>query len=259
MATGSQGEPTSALVRIANRNHRDIQLIPGDTVIISATAIPGNEVLVTRTIDNLFRQGARVLYDRVARVHVHGHASQEELKLMLSLINPRFFVPVHGEYHHMVAHGSLAKAMGVPESGIFILEDGDVLELTEAGGRVTDRVPAGNVYVEGRTVRSASSPLLGDRRAFSRDGIMVVAIALDKHTGQMARSPEVVSRGFIEQEQASEVFQKVSESVTEALDRYPNYPINWESTNALVKETVSKLLLEKTGRCPVIVPVALEV
>ena len=259
ITTGSQGEPTSALVRIANRNHRDIQLIPGDTVIISATAIPGNETVVTRTIDNLFRQGARVLYDRVAMVHVHGHASQEELKLMLSLVNPRFFVPVHGEYHHLVAHASLARAMGVPDPGIFILEDGDVLELTEDGGRVTDRVPAGNVYVEGRTVMGASSPLLGDRRAFSRDGIMVVVVAVDKSTGLATRSPEVVSRGFIDQEQASEVFQKVSESVTAALDRNPNYPINWELTNALVKETVSKLLLEKTGRCPVIVPVALEV
>ena len=259
VTTGSQGEPTSALVRIANRNHRDIQVKPGDTVIISATPIPGNETVVSRTIDNLFRQGARVLYDKVALVHVHGHASQEELKLMLSLVKPRFFVPVHGEYHHLVAHASLAKAMGVPESGIFILEDGDVLELTEDGGKVTDRVPAGNVYVEGRTVRAASSTLLGDRRAFSRDGIMVVVVALDKSTGLPARSPEVISRGFIDQEQTSEVFQKVAASVTESLDHSPNYPIDWDSTNALVKETVSKLLLEETGRCPVIVPVALEI
>ena len=259
VTTGSQGEPTSALVRIANRNHRDIQVMPGDTVIISATPIPGNETLISRTIDNLFRQGARVLYDKVALVHVHGHGSQEELKLMLNLIKPRCFVPIHGEYHHLVAHASLAKAMGVPESGIFILEDGDVLELTQDGGGVAERVPAGHIYVEGRSIRRATSSVLGDRRAISRDGIMVVVVALDKTTGLPVRSPEVMSKGFMDQEEMSEVFHKVSASVTESLDHNPNYPIDWSLTNALVKETVSKLLLEETGRCPVIMPVALEV
>ena len=259
VTTGSQGEPTSALVRIANRNHRDIQVMPGDTVIISATPIPGNETVISRTIDNLFRQGARVLYDKVALVHVHGHGSQEELKLMLNLIKPRCFVPIHGEYHHLVAHAALAKAMGVPESGIFILEDGDVLELTKDGGGVAGRVPAGHVYVEGRSIRRATSSVLGDRRAFSRDGIMVVVVALDKTTGLPARSPEVMSRGFMDQEEMSEVFQKVSASVMDSLDHNHNYPIDWSLTNAFVKETVSKLLLQETGRCPVIMPVALEV
>ena len=259
ITTGSQGEPTSALVRIANRDHRDIQLLPGDTVIISATPIPGNETVISKTIDNLFRQGARVLYDKVALVHVHGHASQEELKLMLNLTRPRFFVPVHGEYHHLVAHASLAKGVGLAESDIFTLEDGDVLELTQDGGKVADKVPAGHVYVDGRRIMGAKSPILRDRRALSKDGIMVVVVALDKATGMPVRPPELFSRGFMDQEDMSEVFRKVSESVVESLDHTPTYPIDWGLINSLVKDTVSKLLLKETGRCPMIMPVALEV
>ena len=259
ITTGSQGEPTSALVRIANRNHRDLQVLPGDTVIISATPIPGNETVISKTIDNLFRQGARVLYDKVALVHVHGHASQEELKVMINLTKPRFFVPVHGEYHHLVAHAALAKGMGVPESGIFTLEDGDILELTQDSGEIVGSVPAGHVYVEGRNIRRANSRVLGDRRGLSRDGIMVVVVALDKTTGIPVRPAEVISRGFMDQEEMSEVFQKVSDSVMESLDHVPNFPINWDLTNGLVKDTVSKLLLKETGRCPVIIPLTLEV
>ena len=259
ITTGSQGEPTSALVRISNRDHRDIQVVPGDTVIISATPIPGNETVVSRTIDNLFRQGARVLYDKVALVHVHGHASQEELKMMLNLTKPRFFVPVHGEYHHLVAHASLAKAMGVPGSGTFALEDGDVLELTQDGGKVTGKVPAGHVYVDGHIIMGDKSPILGERRTLSRDGVVVVVVALDKTTGIPASAPEITSRGFADREDMSEVFKKVSTSVTESLDSLPKYPIDWDFTNALVKDTVSKLLLKETGRSPMIMPVALEV
>ena len=260
ITTGSQGEPTSALVRIANRDHRDIQIMPGDTVVISATPIPGNETLVSRTIDNLFRQGARVLYDRVALVHVHGHASQEELKTMLNLTKPRFFVPVHGEYRHLLAHASLANLMGVPDSGTFVLEDGDVLELTEDSGRVTDNVPAGHVYIDGHNVMGAKSPVLRDRRALSRDGVVVVVVALDKTTGTPARPPEVFSRGFIDQhEEMSEVFQKVSASVMESLEHGPSLPIDWSFTVDLVKDTASKLLLKETSRSPTIMPVVLEV
>ena len=258
ITTGSQGEPTSALVRIANRDHRDIEVIPGDTVIISATAIPGNETLITRTIDNLFRQGARVLYDKVALVHVHGHGSQEELKLMINLMRPRFFVPVHGEYHHLVVHASLARAMGVPESGTFVLEDGDVLELTEDGGKVTGSVPAGHVFVEGHRIRSADSRVVGDRRTLARDGVMVVVVPLEKATGMPARSPEVFSTGFMDQEDMPEVSRKVSASIIESLDHVPNFPIDWDTTNSLIKDTVGKVLLKEIGRCPVIIPMALE-
>ena len=259
ITTGSQGEPTSALVRIANRDHRDIRLIPGDTVIISASPIPGNETVITRTIDNLMRQGARVLFDKVALVHVHGHGSQEELKIMLNLIKPRFFVPVHGEYHHLVAHASLAKMMGVAESGIHVLEDGDVMEVTQDGAEVVGRVPSGHVYIEGRSIRSAGNSVLGDRRALSRDGTVVVVVALDRTTGMPAHPPEIISKGFMDPEEMLEVSGKVSDKLMESLNQDANHPTDLALTNALVRDTVSKLLLKETGRSPMIMPVTLEV
>src|SRR3990170_2158404 len=149
LTTGSQGEPTSALVRIARGDHREVRIHPGDTVVISASPIPGNEALIHRTIDSLFRQGARVLYDKLAQVHVHGHGSQEELKLLLNLVRPRFFVPIHGEYRHLSLHARLACSVGVPERNVFVLEDGDVLELGPQGGRVVGHLPVDNIYVDG--------------------------------------------------------------------------------------------------------------
>ena len=259
ITTGSQGEPTSALVRIANGDHRDIRVIPGDTVIISATPIPGNETVVSRTIDNLTRQGARVLYDKLALVHVHGHGSQEELKMMLSITKPRFFIPVHGEYRHLMAHAALARTMGVPEPGIHVLEDGDILELTYEGAEIVGSTPANHVYIDGQHIMGVTSPVLSDRRSLSRDGIVVVVVALDRATGMPARPPELVSRGFLDQEQMEGAFQRVSASLAESLTNKPDHPIDWALTNARVREEVSRLLYKATGRSPVVVPVALEV
>jgi ribonuclease J len=163
LATGAQGEPTSAVVRIANGEHKDIEIVPGDTVVISASPIPGNETLVSRTIDNLFRRGAKVLYSRVALVHVHGHGSREELKMMLSLVRPKFFLPVHGEYRHLVAHASIAQSTGVSASNIFVLEDGDVLELGADTGDVVDRVPAGHVFVDGQRILGSAQQVAAGR------------------------------------------------------------------------------------------------
>ena len=259
ITTGSQGEPTSALVRIANRDHRDIRVIPGDTVIISATPIPGNETVITRTIDNLLRQGARVLYDRVALVHVHGHAAQEELKIMLSLTKPRHFVPIHGEYHHLVTHSYLAEEMGVPRDRIFVLEDGDVLELTAEGGEVVETVPAGHIYVDGRSRRTGGSPVLRDRRLLSRDGVLVVALALDRDTGTPIAPPQVISQGFADEGETPELLDKVSKSVADSLDHVAGHPIDWEEVNRTVRDSVRRLVVRETGRCPVIMPVAMEV
>ena len=192
LTTGSQGEPTSALVRIANQDHRDVSIISGDTVIISATPIPGNELPVSRTIDNLLRQGANVLYDRVALVHVHGHASQEELKMVLSLVRPRYFVPVHGEYRHLMAHARLAWDLGTAESGIFVMEDGDVLELSQDSAQVVERVSAGPIFIDGLSTRDSQSQVLGQRRALSKDGVVVVVISTDKNGGGPVAPPRVV-------------------------------------------------------------------
>jgi len=178
VTTGSQGEPTSALVRMANRDHRQLHIMRGDTVVISATPVPGNESLVNRTVDSLFKQGAQVLYDKVAPVHVHGHASQEELKLLLNLVKPKFFMPIHGEYRHLSFHARLAESVGISKENCFVLEDGDILELSPQMAKITDKVSAGNVYVDGLSVGDVGSVVLRNRRMLSRDGIVVVIIAV---------------------------------------------------------------------------------
>jgi ribonuclease J len=259
VTTGSQGEPTSALVRMANRDHRDLQVMPGDTVILSASPVPGNETVVGRTIDNLLRQGARVLYERVATVHVHGHASQEELKMMLNLARPRFFVPVHGEYRHLSAHASLAYEVGIPDSNIFVLEDGDVLELTPTGGKVGESVPAGHIYVDGLSTWGTGNPVLRDRRVLAGDGIVTVIVARDKATGQLASPPKVVSSGFLEPDETHDLFQRVSSAVEKALTSDAKPRSGGRLTRAKVKETAGKLLYKETGRRPMIIPVTIEV
>ena len=259
LTTGSQGEPTSVLVRIANRDHRDIKVVPGDTIVISATPIPGNELVVSRTIDNLYRQGANVLYHTIATVHVHGHASQEELKTVLNLVRPRYFVPVHGEYRHLVAHKRLAQTVGMPEEHVFVLEDGDVLEFTSRRAAVVGRVPAGHIYVDGLRVWDPRSVVYRDRRMLAREGIVVVIIPVDKATGRPVRTPDVVSSGFVEEEQARELSGKVAELVMESLDHREPVTHGAGSASHKVKETVSRYLYNATGRRPMIIPVLLEV
>jgi ribonuclease J len=196
--TGAQGEPLSVLARVARRASRDIVVEDGDTVVISATTIPGNETVVAGVIDNLTRQGARVLTRRNAPVHVQGHASQEELKLMLNLIRPKYFVPVHGEYRMLHAHAELADAVGVDPDNTFVLEDGDVLEIDERGAEVVERVPAGHIYVDGLRLWDVRSAVLRDRRALSRDGFVVVVVPVDHATGELVGEPEIASSGFID-------------------------------------------------------------
>ena len=187
VATGSQGEPTSALVRISNGDHRDIIIVPGDTVIISASPIPGNETVVAQTIDNLMRQGARVLYSRVSLVHTRGHAAREELKMMLNVVKPRYFVPVHGEYRHLTSHAALAREMGIPGSRVFTLEDGDVLELDGGGGEVVDRVRAGHVFIDGGRALEVGDAVLSRRMRLARDGAVSVFATVSAQTGAAAR------------------------------------------------------------------------
>ena len=259
MTTGSQGEPTSALVRIANRDHRDVQIMEGDTVIISATPIPGNELAVSRTIDNLFRQGAKVLYDRVALVHVHGHGSQEELKMMLSLVRPRYFVPVHGEYRHLMAHAQLAWDQGVAESGIFVLEDGDVLEITDNSAQVVDKVPASPIFIDGLSTRDLRSRVLTQRRELSKDGVVVIVLSTEKGTGRLAVPPKIISSGFMEEDETDGLYQQISEEVQKILQLDPELPDQSELTNSKVRETARGLIASSTNRRPMIIPVVLEI
>ena len=250
LATGAQGEPTSALVRISNGDHPDIEIVPGDTVVVSASPIPGNETVVARTIDNLYRQSAHVVYSRTALVHVHGHASREELKMMLSLVRPKFFVPVHGEYRHLVAHAAIARSTGVPDSNTFVLEDGDVLELTGDSGKVTGTVPTGQVLVQGRRTWGTNGKVLDERRRLARDGVVVVVVKMDRETGQLLQPPDVVSYGFVDDEESGELFERTSREVHTALAQPPQRRLEWSKVQARVAESVSDFLYGETGRRP---------
>ena len=259
LTTGSQGEPTSALVRIANKDHRDISVLEGDTVIISATPIPGNELGVGRTIDNLMRQGATVLYDRISTVHVHGHASQEELKMMLNLVRPRYFVPVHGEYRHLMAHAQLAWDVGVAESGIFVLEDGDVLELSEDGARVEEKVPARRIYVDGANRRDHRSQVFRQRRTLSKDGVVVVVLSTDKESGRVGGEPKAVASGFMEDSETEELFQDLALTLSRTLAGDPGLADQPDRLKSKMRETAREFLASETNRRPIIIPVVLEV
>ena len=259
MATGSQGEPTSALVRIANGEHKEINVVPGDTVVVSASPIPGNETVVARTIDNLLRQGAHVLHSRIAMVHVHGHASREELKMMLGLVKPRFFVPVHGEYRHLVAHAALARDMGVEEENVFVLEDGDVLELTGDFGEVTGQVRTGQVYVDGKRLLDRHSTVLDERRRLGREGVVTVGITLDARTGEVVGTPDVASFGFMESDDLQDIFQKTSKVARSTLEQDGVAILRLDRIKVEVSDSVGRFLYRETRRRPTVLTVIEEV
>ncbi len=266
LATGTQGEPTSALVRIASRNHRQIQIVPGDTVVISATLIPGNEALVNKTIDNLFREGANVIYNKLTQVHVHGHGSQEELKLMLNLVKPRFFVPVHGEYRHLSLHARLAQKLGMPKENTFVLEDGDILELGRDSGKIAGKLPIGEVYVNGLVTGELDSVVLRDRKLLSRDGIVVVTIVIDTNKHEIIEEPRIITRGFIDTSENQQLMEKSKDLVIAALNRdikrLPgrkiSLPSELSNLEASARDALARFLYEQTHRRPLVIPVIIE-
>ncbi len=259
VTTGTQGEPTSALVRMANQDHRQIRIIPGDTVVISATPIPGNEAVVARTIDNLFKQGAQVLYNSIAPVHVHGHASQEELKLLLNIVKPKFFLPIHGEYRHLSLHSKLAQSVGIPKNNIFVMEDGNVLELDSDNAKITGRLPSSNVYVDGLSVGGIDNVVLRDRQMLSRDGIVIVIIAMNRQTGKLVGKPDIVSRGFVDPQGSNEILEKSRDLVMQVLDHSGAHPAEWSFVNTKVRDTLYKFYYEQTKRHPMILPFMVKV
>jgi len=254
VTTGSQGEPTSALVRIANRDHRHVHIQRGDTIVLSATPVPGNESLVNRTVDSLFKQGANVIYDKLGRVHVHGHGSQEELKLILSLVKPRYFVPVHGEYRHLSLHARLAESVGMPAENIFVMEDGDVLELTANTARVNGKVGSGHVYVDGLSVGDIGGVVLRTRRMLSRDGIVVVIIAVNRQTGKVVGKPDIVTRGFVDTREFKEMMDESRDLLAKTIDHGGGRAPEWNFINTKVKDTLEKFYYQRTKRRPMILP-----
>ncbi|MCH7809623.1 MAG: ribonuclease J, partial [Chloroflexi bacterium] len=257
LTTGAQGEPSSALVRMANRDHRHIDIVPGDTVVFSSSAIPGNEQLINRTINNLHRLGAHVLFSRIANVHVRGHAAQEELKLMISLTQPKYFVPVHGEYRHLVMHSHLARSMGIPPENVFTMEDGDVLEIDRHGARMAEQIPADFVYVDGLAV-GVDNVVLRDRQLLSGDGVIIAIVSIDRHTGKPIGRPDVVSRGFIEADMSDSLMDRARDVVEEALAGQ-EHVADRADFNARVHDALSRFLYKQTRRRPMILPFSVEI
>jgi ribonuclease J len=258
--TGSQGEPMSGLARMANRDHRFVEIETGDTVILSASPIPGNEEYVARTIDNLFKAGANVVYHAIRHAHVSGHASQEELKLMLNLIRPKYFMPIHGEFRMQVHHGRLAVETGVAAENVFIIENGTPIEFWEDGtARRGAPVPAGYVFVDGLSVGDVGEIVLRDRRALANDGMFMVVVTVDKQTGNVLGRPEIITRGFVHGNEQDRIIDEAIRRVMEAVENPGDHISEIALLKSQIKDGVSRFLFEQTKRRPMVFPVVVEV
>ena len=258
VTTGSQGEPTSALTRMANGDHRHITIVEGDTVVLSSSPVPGNEQAVYRNVDNLFRLGAEVLYNRIANIHVRGHASREELKIIQGLVQPEYFVPIHGEYRHLVVHAKLAESVGVPAGQAFVMTDGDVLEIDDETAWLADRVPASYVYIDGLGIGDVDQHILRDRAHLSTDGVVVVIVTVDKQTGRLERPAEVLARGFVDADEGGELLERSKEIVSRSLAGSVHYA-EFSDVNTRIRDAVSKFLYDETRRRPMVLTVTVEV
>jgi ribonuclease J len=248
LATGAQGEPSAVLGRLAHGKHRWITLTPGDTVIISAHPIPGNEEMVNRTINRLFQRGADVLYDPIAPVHVSGHASQEEQKLLLNLIRPKFFIPVHGELRHLKQHAKIAMELGIPREHIAVVENGYVIELDRDSITVGERVPGGYVFVDGSSVGEVTPAVIRDRETLARDGIVIAVVPVDP-TGHVTDRPEIISRGFVRAEDSDELLEGAREAIIRSVNGYGRSP---DALRLEVEEVLSAYLYSETKRRPMV-------
>lgn len=256
LSTGSQGEPMSALTRMARSAHRKVEILPGDTVVLASSPIPGNERSVARTVDQLMRVGANVIYQGV---HVSGHGSQEELKLMLNLVRPKYFLPVHGEFRMQRQHADLATAIGVDPENIFILDNGDVVEFENGVARQAARVTAGTVLIDGLGVGDVGNIVLRDRKLLSQDGILVVVVTLAKQTGAILSGPDIISRGFVYVRESEALLDEANKLVAATLEKMVAENINeWSSLKTAVRDTLGRFLYEQTRRRPMILPIIME-
>jgi ribonuclease J len=262
LSTGSQGEPMSALTRMARSAHKKMDILPGDTVVISATPIPGNERYVGRTVDELMRLGAHVIYGpgSVSGVHVSGHGSQEELKLMLNLIRPKYFIPIHGEYRMLRMHGLLAESVGIEKDNIFLIDIGDTVEIQNGVARKGAKVPSGNVLIDGLGVGDVGNIVLRDRKLLSQDGILVVVVTLSKQDGKILSGPDIISRGFVYVRESEGLLDEANKLVMNTLTRLMGENVNeWASLKTHVKDALGRFLYEQTRRRPMILPIIMEV
>ena len=260
ITTGSQGEPMSALYRMAFSEHRRVEICPNDYVIISATPIPGNEKMVGRVVDELLKQGAEVVYEKMYDVHVSGHACQEELKLMMSLTRPKYIMPVHGEQKHLQKHAALARAMGIPDENILIADNGKEVELTADKIRISGEVPAGMVFVDGSGVGDVGSVVLRDRKRLAEDGIIIIVASIDRESGDVVSGPDVVTRGFVyvrESEQLMEESRRLCESVLAECVQHHVY--DFSTIRNRLRDEISRLTYARTKRSPMVLPILMGV
>lgn len=260
LTTGSQGEPMAGLSRMADGSHRQVQVHAGDTVIISASPIPGNEMSVGRTIDRLMQLGAKVISSHTSRVHVSGHGSQEDLKTMLALVRPKFFVPVHGEYRMLCAHAELAESLGVKKQNILIGENGSVFEFTNRSGKIVGKIQAGAVLVDGLGVGDVGNIVIRDRQQLAEDGVFIVVIALEKGSNQVVAGPDIVSRGFVYVRDSEALMKGAKEKVEAVLDRCSTGNVSeWNFIKTQIRESLGRYFFEKTKRRPMILPIIQEI
>jgi ribonuclease J len=262
ICTGAQGEPTSALSRIANDDSRHWNVKQGDIYILSATPIPGNETSVGRVINNLFSQGAEVIYSAIAPVHVSGHASQEEHKLMLNLLRPKYVVPIHGERRHLVTYQRVAQSVGIPKENILLIDNGYVVELNEDEIIVPGRVPATNVFVDGVSVGDIGQVVIRDRQLLARDGVLLVVVTVDKQSGELVAGPDIVTRGFVYAAESGPLLDETKERIRTAvagINRHATMAPDWNYLNKKIRDATSQYLYEQTRRRPMVLPVVVEV
>ncbi|MFM1653871.1 ribonuclease J1 [Brevibacillus sp. B_LB10_24] len=260
ICTGSQGEPMAALTRIASGSHRTVQIYPEDTVIISASPIPGNTINVSRTIDKLFRAGANVVYGSVFDIHTSGHGSSEELKLMLNLVRPRYFMPIHGEYRMLKTHAKLATQVGIPEENIFVMDNGEVLSCSRERAEITGKVPAGVVLIDGSGIGDVGNIVLRDRKHLAEDGLMVVVVSIDMKNFKILTGPDIVSRGFVYVRGSEALIQEATVLVKQKLAETLNKKIKeWSELKAQINQVLKPFVFEKTGRNPMILTILMEV
>ena len=260
ITTGSQGEPLSALSRMSGGTHRQFSVGKGDFIIISATPIPGNEKMVTKVINGLMKLGAEVIYESMYEVHVSGHAAQEELKLMLNLVKPKYFIPIHGEYKHLKKHAMLAQGAGVDEKNIVIAELGGVITISEEEIKVDNSVQAGQVFVDGLGVGDVGSVVLRDRRHLSQDGLVVVVFSVDRATGEVLSGPDIVSRGFVYVKESEQLIAEARQKARSVLEKYRDYEYkDWSVIKSKIREQVSHVLYQRTKRSPMVLPIVMEI
>jgi ribonuclease J len=265
ITTGSQGEPMSALSRMAANEHKHFQIKKGDTIALSSKMIPGNERAIARIINHLFKHGAEVFYEKVSEIHVSGHASKEELKLMLSLIKPKYFIPVHGEYRHLVYHSQLAQKVNIPEENIFILEDGEVMEFTAETARRAGFVHVGRVYIDGKIAGATldtgvDTVVLRDRMKLAHDGVVIVILGIEKLTGKVVSGPDIISRGFVFEDASQELLAEVKDVVMDTLLlMIPEAKGDWSLVSARVRSALKKFINKRLERRPMILPIIMEV